>query len=110
VDQLAHEGLSDWESFLQNLLAVNYLEIPEASEGIVLLEVLAAHIGKPSSDLPYKLQKLSESAIVLSDEYLPLKVWQRIVEDSELSTEWSQADPPNEWLEHMQDLERRLSN
>ncbi|MEM6483662.1 MAG: DUF4259 domain-containing protein [Pseudomonadota bacterium] len=96
---------------LDEALAADYLEMPEASAALVAAEALAAKNLRPVGDLPPDLAAwVQRSRFLLTEPLLSkaIKAVSRVGSDSELNDEWSASDAPGEWHAALSDLKERL--
>ena len=96
---------------LDEALAADYLEMPEASAALVAAEAVAAKNLRPVGDLPPDLAAWAQRSRFLLTEPLLSKAIEavsRVGSDSELNDEWSVSDAPDEWHAVLSDLKERL--
>lgn len=85
-----------------------YVEMPEASSALAAAEVVAALLGKPSTDLPEDVTKwigANRGLKVASLVRKAKRAVRRVLDNSELADEW--GDDPD-WQVRGDDLLRRL--
>ncbi|HMP03763.1 MAG TPA: DUF4259 domain-containing protein [Gemmatales bacterium] len=114
VELEAAEDFSPISSAFDAVLEVgdDYLELPEAGAGIAAAEVVAALLGKPSSEIrildgvvewvtgkPPPPDRLVKQA---------RRVVKRVLKDSELKECWEEATDAAAWQQGVEDLLRRL--
>jgi hypothetical protein len=96
---------------LDDALAADYLEIPEASAALVAAEVLAARNLRASAALPEDLRGWTERAdIVLTGPMLARAqtAVTRVATDSELAELWGESGAAEQWQASLADLRERL--
>ena len=96
---------------LDDALAADYLETPEASAALVAAEVLAARNLRPSAALPAELRGWTERADIVLTEQLLARAQTavaRVASDSELAELWAESDAAEEWQASLADLRERL--
>jgi hypothetical protein len=109
---LEKANLSTIQSALTAAGGDEYLESPEACCAIAAAELLAAKLGKPSTDLPPDIPSVLGQVTVPSpaDMALARRVVARIMDNSELAELWSEGGPTDvDWLNAMEDLLKRLA-
>jgi hypothetical protein len=88
-----------------------YLEMPEAHAALAAAEVLAAAMGRPSSDLPSDVaewvhgHELDDPGEFVS---VALKAVERVGRNSEVQGNWLAPDGEAKWQAVLADLKRRL--
>lgn len=97
---------------LKNACAADYLEAPDAENGVVAAEVVAAALGRPNPRLPADLfawleRQPKEQIRVLESSARSALACVRDPGKSELYELWAEQDN-SEWLGHMDDLAARL--
>ena len=89
-----------------------YIEAPEASAALTAAELVAAAIGKPSSDCPEGLEealkRLGAGGNVALRK-LARKAVKYILKESELQELWAEGGEPNDWQAVQRDLLTRLN-
>ena len=74
-------------------------------------EVIAAAVGKPSSDFPDELLPFIESLVLkydISTRTLARKAVKQVLKKSEVQELWAENGEPNEWQAAQRDLILRL--
>lgn len=96
---------------LDDALASDYLEMPEASAALVAAEVLAARNLRASPSLPEDLRTWTERAdLVLTEQMLARAqtAVSRVATESELAEVWAESGAAEEWQASLVDLRERL--
>lgn len=116
LDYLAElDESGDEESIRMRLNAVvenaqAYRESPDCCEALVAAELIAAHFGNASPDLPEEAAKWLKGRSFTSDDVaLALRALKGVAEDSELLELWTEVDSRDEWMTKVNDLKGRLS-
>lgn len=114
VEMEAAEDFDPISSAFAAVLEVgdDYLELPEAGAGIAAAEVVAALLGKPSSEIllldgvmawisgkPHPPDRIVKQA---------RRVVKRVLKDSELKEIWQESADAAAWQQGVEDLLRRL--
>ena len=108
---LASDGAGLIMGALDDALAAEYLEIPEASAALVAAEVLAARNLRASAALPEALRRWTERAdIVLTAQMLARAqtAVARVARESELAEAWAETEAADQWQASLADLRERL--
>lgn len=112
VDELVgSKGSGMVISAIDEALAADYLEMPEASSALVACEILAAKNQRASAGLPADvLEWVDRSDFLLTESLLKRaqSAVSRIQTDSELADEWGESDVADEWVSFLSDLRERL--
>lgn len=96
---------------LDDALATDYLEMPEASAALVAAEVLAARNLRPSAALPVELRGWTEGVDLVLTEQLLARAQAavtRVATDSEMAQMWAATDAADQWRASLADLRERL--
>ncbi len=108
---LESDGVGLIMGALDDALAADYLEIPEASAALVAAEVLAARNLRASAALPEELRGWTERAdLVLTEQILARAqaAVARVATDSELAEVWGESGAAEQWRASLVDLRERL--
>ncbi len=108
---LESDGVGLIMGALDDALAADYLEIPEASAALVAAEVLAARNLRASAALPEDLRGWTERAdLVLTEQMLARAqtAVARVATDSELAEVWGESGAADQWQASLVDLRERL--
>ena len=112
--ELEESGVGAIESAFNAVVAgEDYVEAPHGSNAIAAAEVVAAALGRPTSeDLPEEVEKFLEGKPAIGAELVELAkraIARVLADNSELRELWEESDSFDEWKRIVTGLQQRLN-